>query len=144
MKQLFNRAFIPYVICSAQEDKIKQTSTEAHRSILPFDETLLNVTDIAMGLHLFCIFLNTIKGKCLVVAIGILLVCDIAMGLYLFCIFLNTVKGKCLVVAISLLLVCHHIATKKSRKLDYISFLYIFLNTCSNTFVKFLFRIFIL
>ena len=32
-------------------------------------------SDIVMGLHLLHIFLDTIKGKCLVVTIGILLVC---------------------------------------------------------------------
>ncbi len=51
-------------------------STQPQRCILLFDETLLNVTNIAMGLHLLRIVLDSVKGKCLVVAIGMLLVCS--------------------------------------------------------------------
>ena len=43
--------------------------------MLLLDETLLNVTDIAMGLHQLRVPLDSVKGKCLVVAFGMLLVC---------------------------------------------------------------------
>ena len=50
-------------------------STQPHLCILLLDETLLNVTDIAMGLHLLRVPLDSVEGKCLVITIGMLLVC---------------------------------------------------------------------
>lgn len=50
-------------------------STQPHLCILRLDKTLLNVTDIAMGLHLPHIPFDSIEGKCLVIADGILWVC---------------------------------------------------------------------